>query len=97
MIDICNFQIGIFMFRYFHNLLPSVFDHYFSFNYETHDQYTRSSSNYHLTGHMKGLYKFSIVQTGPRLWNSLPDEIKSKQYIFVFKKYLREYFVNLYC
>ena len=56
-IDICNFQIGIFMFRYFHNQLPSVFDHYFSFNYKTHEHYTCSSSNYHLTGHMKGLCK----------------------------------------
>jgi hypothetical protein len=94
--DICRLQIGIFMYKYINASLPVTFNNYFSFNFEHHDHYTRNLTNFHLTGNRTALAMFSIVNTGPRFWNTLSPEIKSARTLNQFKVNLKKNLLSSY-
>ena len=44
--DLCNHNIGIFMYKYCNNLLPPSFNNMFKTNAENHDYNTRNAFNF---------------------------------------------------
>ena len=75
------------MFKYQRNLLPQSFDNMFTKRKDIHTYNTRNKDNYQISAHkIKG-----ILHTGPRIWNSLPYNIKNAKSISQFKTKLYSY------
>ena len=63
-INICQLQIGVFMYEYVNSALPSVFSDIFSYNYDCRNINTRSSLNFHILCSKQVLHIFGIGNTG---------------------------------
>ena len=80
-------EVAVFMFKYQRNLLPQSFDNMFTKRKDIHTYNTRNKDNYQISAHkIKG-----ILHTGPRIWNSLPYNIKNAKSISQFKTKLYSY------
>ena len=90
------FQIGQFMFNYSHNNLPQVFDSMFPKNFSLHKYPTRQSNEYHLPLLRTVKAKSTFIFSGPKFWNSLPDDIKTAPSISSFKYKLKEFLLKSY-
>ena len=70
-------EVGVFMYRYFNNLLPESFDTFFTKRSDIHDYHTRNSCNFNQTRNKRVFTDKTIRTTGPILWNSLEDKIRN--------------------
>ena len=52
-------------------------------------EYRENNLKYHIPNINLALLKRNIVYQGPRIWNSLKNDIKIKESIFSFKKALK--------
>jgi hypothetical protein len=95
-IDIGKLQLLEFMFKYTHNLLPHTFDNYFDLNSNIHSHNTRQQKNYHSYPARTCIRQFNVVKSGPRLWNSLPADIKSSTSFCAFKRDVRMLLLSNY-
>src|ERR1043165_4798785 len=80
------YQSGEFMYRYDHNLLPSVYKVFFSLASEIHSHSTRNLSNYRCIFARTNSRLFSIRVTGPSIWNKIPQGIRQSPSLVLFKK-----------
>mgnify|MGYP006358822347 FL=1 len=94
--DINKLQTGCFMYRYFTNNLPNLFQNYFILNSNIHNYFTRQSQNVHQYAFRTTLRKFVIKHTGPLLWNSLPSYLKNKPSIYSFKFAYKKFLLSDY-
>ena len=88
-------QLAIYMFRILNNLVPHLCHHHFVWNASIHDHNTRSSHHLHVPYCRTGLRQNTIQFQGPKLWNILPEEIRSAPSIINFKKRVRIYIMNV--
>ena len=87
-----NKDLGVFMFKYHKSLLPRSFDDMFINMKTIHNYNTGGRDNYRAD-----IHKWTNVLTrGPRLWNSLPKEIKAAKHISEFKKGIVKYLKDGY-
>jgi len=91
--DINNFQIAIFMYKYYHNFLPLLFDGFFCLNANIHSYYTRRSNALHLPALRTILRKRSIIFTGPRMWNQLNQDFHILPSVASFKFNYKQFLV----
>ena len=62
------------MYKYYHNLLPLLFDDFFCLNANIHSYYTRRPNALYLPAVRTILRKRAVIFTGPLIWNQLnPD------------------------
>ena len=94
--DLFHFNVGIFMFQLSNNELPDVFLHMFRRNRAIHDYPTRQRDAYHLPRTRTLFAKRTIMFTGPRYWNDLPEEISHCLSLFSFKRKFKEFLLNEY-
>lgn len=87
-------QIGEFMFRYEHNLLPVAYRQMFFRASDFHSYSTRSSNLYRQPFAHTNTRLFSIRYTGANIWNSIPSAISQLHGLHIFKKRLRCYIIN---
>ena len=80
-----SLKIGIFMYKHWNNMLPSVFISFFRFNTDVHDRNTRQSNNYYIEFARTTLYQSTIKFSGPLLFNALPSSLKQQKSIKSFK------------
>ena len=73
---------------YFQNILPPNIIQMFRINSSIHQYDTRISNSFHLFKVNSNLTKNSVRFNFPVIWNSIPDNIKSLQYLNMFKKSL---------
>ena len=92
--DIHSLQIALFMHSVHFNSIPNTFQNLFKKNSEVHNYATRHANDYTINFSRTNIHKSFIVSSGPRLWNSLPFELKSKKSIFCFKKHLKKYLIS---
>ena len=89
-------EIGKFMYKYKNNMLPEKFKNYFQISGTTHSHNLRSVAQQNYEQHRaKSLYGLKMIHnTGVRLWNEFPMEIKSqktfKKFTNLFKFYVLE-------
>ena len=67
--------IASFMFEYHHQLLPPCFNNLFLRNNQVHHYSTRNSQNYVPHFCRTNIKKFTVLYSGPQVWNSLPKDI----------------------
>jgi len=79
-------QIGEFMYRYDHDLLPLVFKGFFCRTSSIHSYYTRGSNSYRRDYAHTNTRLFSIKFTGTLVWNNIPLAIRSSPNLLIFKK-----------
>lgn len=87
--DLSKLQLAVFMYKFYANQLPPSFNSYFTSNSSIHSYNTRQASNYHLFSLSTSHRRNSIVATGPKLWNGLPDDIKTVSSLAAFKRTLK--------
>jgi hypothetical protein len=90
--QIYNYQLGIYMYKILHELIPHLSHHHFVSNMNIHDHNTRSSRHLHAPYCRTKLRQSTIQFQGPRMWNMLPGEIKSAPSISIFKKRLKKHY-----
>ena len=76
--ELIKFEIAKILYTYNNNCLPPSFDHYFTFAKNSHSRMTRFSSQEQM---VIPLYKTnrlqrSIKYVGPKIWNSIPLEVR---------------------
>jgi len=91
-------QTAVFMFQYYHNVLPKAFDNnYFTFISSNHNYNTRlaSKSTYYIDQVRTNYGKFNLHFSGPSIRNYLDEEIK-KLSLHLFKQNLTKQFLSSY-
>ena len=71
--DLCNHNIGIFMYKYCNNLLTSSFNNIFKPNAENHDYNTRNALNFEYPNNKLNFCDKSISYQGAKTWNNIPS------------------------
>ena len=89
-------QTSIFMFKLSRHLVPKQFLHYFSFNMDIHNHYTRSHQHYHLQCSKTNSRKFSIKFRGPIVYNNVPSYIKDVSNVYRCKQLLKSFLIAKY-
>ena len=90
--DKYKYQLLIHVFKSSHNLIPNHYScQYYIKNSTIHQCNTRQKNNLHIPKCRTCLRQNTIIYQGPKLWNALPDGIKSSKSLNIFKKQLRHY------
>ena len=93
-IDLYNYNLGIFMYQLSVNELPSVFSHMFRRNRSIHKYPTRQRDAYHLPRTRTIFAQNTIIFTGPRYWNDLPTQITDCSSLYSLKRKLKDFLLN---
>ena len=95
--QINTLEIGKFMFKYKNDMLPERFEGYFQLSGTTHDHNLRSVANKKFTQpKVNGLYGLKMIHnTGAKLWNDLPIEIKNQKTIKAFTNLFKFYVLEI--
>ena len=86
----------VFMFKSVHNLLPNQFCNYFMTVDQTHSYNTRTASNYVVPYARTASRAHNLQVLGPRLWNSLSDDLKREFFLPAFKREVKSGFLLKY-
>ncbi len=81
-----KFQVGCFVYKSLHNLLPNTFSNYFTLCTQIHHHNTRHSTKLHVFQSRIKIRANSIRISGVNLWNLLNIKIRNAQSFSVFKK-----------
>lgn len=89
-------QTAIFIYKYVNKLLPQYFylNKYFTNLNEMHNYNTRKSEKIYLPYASTNYRLFTIKYFGPRIWNSIPDDITDLDKLFIYKKILKNYLLS---
>ena len=95
--DLVKYYIGIFMYKYHNELLPSVFNSFFTKVDQVHSYNTRHASklSYYLPKVRTNHGKFNIRFQGPMIWNSIDEDFK-RSFLSLFKLKLKEHLTDNY-
>ena len=77
--DMFTLETGIFMYKLNHNQLPEIVNPLFKFNNIVHSISTQNINVYHCPFYSKSSTQQSIEYSGVKVWNALPNDIKSLQ------------------
>ena len=96
LIDLFNYNVGIFMHKLSTNELPEVFLQMFTRNNSVHNYPTRQHDAYHLPRTRTIFAQKTIMFTGPKYWNDLPQDVRGCLSLYPFKRKLRMHLLNSY-
>ena len=96
--DLIKYHISIFMFKFHNQLLPSVFNSYFTSVENIHSYDTRATAKkcYYLPKARTNYGLFSVRYQGPKIWNMIEQQIKLSSSIHQFKQKLKIEFFSTY-
>ena len=95
--DLNKLLIATFMFRHHNHCLPGIFSNYFCTNSSIHDQFTRISSDLHITFARLDVRKLQLRTCGPKLWNSMdPALINNSRNWQIFKSRYKKQLLSKY-
>ena len=94
--DVHSFSVAIFMYKFCNDLLPSVFVNYFFTNSVFNVFTTRHSNDFCIPFCRTALAQKAIRFKGTTLWNNLPCNIKCQPSIHLFKRKLKQHFLEQY-
>jgi len=87
----------LFLYKYKFNLLPEVCKCLLTLNADNNVTYNfRNVYNFSIPSHRTSLREKCLKVRGPKYWNSIPDDLKSVDSIFVFKYRLRQLIIEKY-
>ena len=82
-----NYLTGQFIYRYYHNLLPDLFDDYYIRTDSIHSRNTRQLSLFRLPQFKLNLAKRNLKYTGVKIWNHLRKikfDLETSQPVFKY-------------
>ena len=94
--DLCNHNIGIFMYKYCNNLLPSSFNNMFKTNADNHDYNARNALNFEYPNNKLNFCDKSISYQGVKTWNNIPNHVKSSKNLISFKTSFKQLIISDY-
>ena len=94
--DINKLHTAIFMFKFTHNLLPRSFSSYFTSVRNTHTYSTRSRNNLFLPFTRTSFSINNLRYYGPRLWNSIDEQLKTQSCVGRFKSTYKRVLISHY-
>ena len=96
-LDLVTFHLAIFMYKYHNQLLPSVFNSFFTKISQIHTYNTRlgAKQSYYLPKARTNYGIFNIRFQGPSVWNSIDEDIKLSS-LSLFKKKVKQHFIKDY-
>ena len=89
--SIYSVQVSSFMYLYHNDALPIYFTQNFQTGNQIHQYSTRYSDFYRPHTCRTNIKKFSILFQGPRIWNSLPNNIKNAPTFNIFKRVIEPF------
>ena len=89
--SIYSLQVSSFMYLYHNDALPISFTQIFQTGNQIHQYSTRYSDFYRPHTCRTNIKKFSILFQGPRIWNSLPNDIKNAPSFSTFKRVIKPF------
>ena len=102
--EIFILQIAKFIHKCINVDINSNIDHWFKFNYEAHAHLKRSNYSYSTLDNTNNLfisfgrttnYGLKLIKvSGPKMWNSLPLDIRIKKSLSNFKSSLKKYLLE---
>ena len=84
----------MFMFEYYHGLLPKVFENMFTSNTSVHEHYTRQQVKYHSPIWRLEIVRRGIRIQGARFWNYMLDKINYMCSPLTYKFHLKRFLLN---
>ena len=86
------------MYRFHNNVLPAAFHSFFTKVTSVHNYNTRFAAkhSYYLPYARTNYGKFNIRFQGPSVWNAIDDNIKVSSSILIFKRRLKEQYLERY-
>ena len=87
-------QIGLFMFKLENNLLPCLFENFFTKSSDIHSHNLRTLNNFRPDFAHTTTKLFSIKCSGPRNYSDIPASIKSSKTLSLFKKEYKSYLLR---
>ena len=93
-----QYFIGILMYKFVHNLLPPSVSSMFTLVRNSHSYPTRSSvtNDIALPLPRSEMYKRMLPFNGPKVWNSVPHQMRNSSSLDQFKKSYKKYLLNLF-
>ena len=95
--DIYKFNVATYMYKIINGLIPVLNHQRFALKSNIHGHDTRQRDNIHLPFCRTTMRQNTICFQGPKLWNHLPDHIKSARTVYVFKKCLKLSLISSLC
>jgi hypothetical protein len=93
--DIYNLSVLQFVYKQRCDLLPSIFNNFFTQNTSIHSHNTRQSKGLY-ANHPKNKYGLNRIKyQGPILWNSIPEKTRNLS-LTTFVKKVKKSFISLY-
>ena len=89
--SIYSLQVSSFLYLYHNDALPISFTQIFQTRNQIHQYSTRYSHFYRPHTCRTNIKKFSILFQGPRIWNSLPNNIKNAPTFNIFKHVIKPF------
>ena len=65
-------------------------------SYQTHNHLTRNYHSLRLPQHNLTLYQHSLMYIGPKIWNSITENVRKSTSLYSFKKKLKQYVLSSY-
>ena len=105
--DVFKLQVSKFIFDCLQLNTPTIFHNWFRLNYTIHKYNTRStffdidneinSNNLFIINARTTHYGLKLLKvSGPKIWNLIPNHIRSTQSVCSFKRYLKKYLIAQY-
>ena len=88
--EIYDYAIGVFMYKLYHGLMPSIFQCMFAVNSATHDYGTRQKDHYKVPKVKLEVVKNSVRYRGVIIWNMILQNIDIATSLQSFKFHLRQ-------
>lgn len=89
-----SFFTGKFMYFYYKQLLPPTFLHLFIKSNEVHSYNTRNAKMYRTHSCKTTTKQHTILFNGPKLWNSLPENIKQAETFGCFRNGMKKHLLD---
>ena len=95
-LDIHKLEVGCFVYKIFHNMLPQCFAELLKLNFAVYQRQTRKRNNIHVPLMKKVICRQSILHNGAKTWNDIPVEIRSSLNLTSFRSKLKKYLISKY-
>ena len=93
--QINQYMNGIFVYKFMNFLLPSIFSNLFVVNTAIHSLNTRNKNAIRLPACKLTGSKHTVSYVGGKIWNELPDDVKSSLNINTFKHVLKTHLLAI--
>ena len=84
------------MYKLNNDMLPPIFQCYFSLNSDIHNYNTRASNKIHKPSIKTESFKRGIISSGEQLWNQLCNELKQAKSNSTFSKLFKSQLLSKY-